>query len=130
MEIRVEPYNLQIKDKNISNCQYCNFLLKKEIKIGSYLVEECAFCKYSDRAFATYSSSWQQHFPNGCTCEYKEKEYLYIICTNCKLNNSNICNPVSIISKKSNTCFRCGRSGHHASSCYAFKHMNGCYLKK
>jgi hypothetical protein len=26
-------------------------------------------------------------------------------------------------------CFRCGRNGHYASSCYASKHINGYYLK-
>ncbi len=26
-------------------------------------------------------------------------------------------------------CFRCGRTGHYASSCYASKHVNGYYLK-
>lgn len=26
-------------------------------------------------------------------------------------------------------CFRCGRKGHYASSCYASKHINGYYLK-
>jgi cellular nucleic acid-binding protein len=28
-----------------------------------------------------------------------------------------------------NCCFRCGREGHYASSCYASKHINGYYLK-
>ena len=27
-------------------------------------------------------------------------------------------------------CFRCGREGHYASSCYASKHIKGYYLKK
>ena len=27
------------------------------------------------------------------------------------------------------SCFRCGREGHYASSCYASKHINGYYLK-
>jgi len=25
-------------------------------------------------------------------------------------------------------CFRCGREGHYASSCYASKHIEGSYL--
>ena len=29
-----------------------------------------------------------------------------------------------------NCCFRCGREGHYASSCYASKHVKGYYLKK
>ena len=28
-----------------------------------------------------------------------------------------------------NSCFRCGREGHYASSCYASKHVKGYYLK-
>ncbi len=28
-----------------------------------------------------------------------------------------------------NCCFRCGRKGHYASSCYASKHIKGYYLK-
>lgn len=28
-----------------------------------------------------------------------------------------------------NCCFRCGREGHYAGSCYASKHVNGYYLK-
>jgi len=28
-----------------------------------------------------------------------------------------------------NCCFRCGREGHYASSCYASKHVKGYYLK-
>jgi hypothetical protein len=27
------------------------------------------------------------------------------------------------------SCFRCGREGHYASSCYASKHVKGYYLK-
>ena len=32
-------------------------------------------------------------------------------------------------SNEDNCCFRCGREGHYASSCYASKHINGHYLK-
>ena len=28
-----------------------------------------------------------------------------------------------------NSCFRCGRDGHYASSCYALKHIKGYYIK-
>ena len=28
-----------------------------------------------------------------------------------------------------NSCFRCGREGHYASSCYASKHIDGYYIK-
>lgn len=31
--------------------------------------------------------------------------------------------------KKINKCFRCGREGHYASSCYANRHIKGYYLE-
>jgi hypothetical protein len=46
-------------------------------------------------------------------CEYHEKY--------CNLKNKN-----KIIH---NNCFRCGREGHYALSCYASKHINGYFLK-
>lgn len=85
MENRFDPYNLQIKDTNSSTCPCCNSILQKEIRKGKYLINgECGYCRYSEKSFATYSSSWQQHYPNGCTCEYNEKDFLYITCKNCK----------------------------------------------
>jgi hypothetical protein len=85
MENRFEPYNLQIKDINIDICPCCNSILQKEIRKGNYLINgECGYCRYSEKSFVTYSSSWQQHYPDGCTCKYGEKDYLYIICENCK----------------------------------------------
>jgi hypothetical protein len=43
----------------------------------------------------------------------------------CLLNNIILCDEGD-----KNCCFRCGREGHYASSCYASKHINGHYLKK
>jgi hypothetical protein len=100
MEIRFEPYNLQINDTNSVMCPCCNSILQKEIRKGNYLINgECRYCRYSERSFVTYSSSWQKNYPDGCTCEYSEKNYLYIICENCKSpkclkckNQLNCCN--------------------------------------
>ena len=44
----------------------------------------------------------------------------------CFLNNEILC---EIDEDDNNCCFRCGREGHYASSCYASKHINGHYLK-
>ena len=41
MDIRCEPNELLINDKNIINCTICNNLLIKEIKEGSYLINDC-----------------------------------------------------------------------------------------
>ena len=98
MEIRTIPYNLHKIDS--INCNCCNFILQKIISKGQYLIVECGYCRYSDRAFATYSSSWQQHYPNGCTCTYGEKDFLYISCENC---NSPTCIKCKNVSKCCNT---------------------------
>jgi hypothetical protein len=91
MEIRCEPYELLINDKNIINCIICNNLLIKEIKEGSYLINDCGYCRYSDRPFVIGSSSLYNHYPEGCTCEYGKKEFLYIICNICKFPKCNKC---------------------------------------
>ena len=76
MEIRSEPYNLRINNIDISECPCCNNGLKKEIKKGNYLINgECGYCRYSERSFVSYSSSWQQHYPDGCICKNGEKNY-------------------------------------------------------
>lgn len=49
----------------------------------------------------------------------------YNIITGNKYKNTNKNN-----NSNSNTCFRCGRKGHYASSCFASTHINGFYLKK
>ena len=74
-------------------------------------------------------------------CQYCEKEFLeetkYIYHQkNCKFKNKNDKALEFILGeeKKRNSsihsCFRCGREGHYAPSCYASKHINGYYLKK
>ena len=84
MQIRTDPWNLNITDPNVTQCLRCNSALQKEIKLGKYLINgECGYCSYKDRPFACASSSWQQHFPGGCDCQYGEKEFLYITCDNC-----------------------------------------------
>ena len=64
-------------------------------------------CEYCDKEFIDEKK-----------CEYHEK--------NCKYNNEDSesedeCDDV--------ICFRCGREGHYANSCYASKHIRGYYLK-
>jgi len=91
MEIISVPYELNINDCNIINCKICNNFLIKEIKKGSYLINECGYCRYSDRPFALGSSSLNNHYSEGCTCKYDKKEYLYITCNICKFPKCNKC---------------------------------------
>jgi len=66
-------------------------------------------------------------------CEYCEKEFIEE--RKCEYHekycNSKIKKQIIYESDddNNNCCFRCGREGHYASSCYASKHINGYYLK-
>jgi hypothetical protein len=89
MDFRVEPYNLQIKDANALTCPCCINILQRETRKRRILIgEQCSYCsyidRYSDRPFASCSTSWQERFPDDCTCMYSETEYLHISCENCK----------------------------------------------
>ena len=69
-------------------------------------------------------------------CEYCEKEFIEE--NKCEYHEK-YCNSKYKTQKKyesdesdddDNCCFRCGREGHYASSCYASIHIKGYYLKK
>ena len=58
-------------------------------------------------------------------CEYCEKEFIEE--RKCEYHEK-YCNSKKKIIYE-NKCFRCGREGHYAPSCYASKHIKGYYLK-
>jgi hypothetical protein len=69
-----------------------------------------------------------KEFTEEKKCEYHEKY--------CNLKNKNVYESDSeddddyeSDSEDDDCCFRCGREGHFASSCYASTHINGYYLK-
>jgi len=94
----MEPSFLKINDINIINCPCCNEILNKEVKKGAYLINECGYCIYSDRPFTIGSSSLNQHYSNGCSCEYGEKDYTYISCNKCLNPKCNNCDNKLILS--------------------------------
>jgi hypothetical protein len=73
--------------------------------------EEVWCCNYCDEEF-TEENKCEYH-EKFCSSKYKKK-FIY------KNNDYTI---------DDNTCFRCGRKGHYASSCYASTHIKGYYLK-
>jgi hypothetical protein len=83
MEFRVEPYSLKIKDINIEICPCCDMILQQNIRKGNYLIRECGYCRYLDRPFGGCGNTALTHY-GGCSCEYGEKEFLYITCERCK----------------------------------------------
>jgi hypothetical protein len=75
------------------------------------------------------------HFANECeendgwetesddsvwVCDYCDKEFTDV--KKCEYHEQRC-------SRKPNGCFRCGREGHYASSCYASSHIRGYNLK-
>jgi hypothetical protein len=66
--------------------------------------EEVWVCEYCGKEFAEVNK-----------CKYHEK------CCNAKYKKQPI-------DESDDNCFRCGREGHYASSCYASKHVKGYYL--
>lgn len=85
--------------------------------------EEVWCCNYCDEEF-TEERKCEYHEKN-CSSKYKKKSHY----------KSNDCNNDSNSDSDSdsdndcNTCFRCGRKGHYAQSCYASTHIKGYYLK-
>jgi len=70
--------------------------------------EEVWVCEYCDKEFKEENK-----------CAYHEKY------CNSKYKSYNRYNNMD---EDEDSCFRCGREGHYASSCYASKHIDGYYL--
>jgi hypothetical protein len=84
MDNRFEPYDLQIKDITVDTCPCCNMILQRNIRKGRYLIGgECSYCRYLDRPFGGCGNTATAHY-GGCSCQYGEKDFLYITCENCK----------------------------------------------
>ena len=71
--------------------------------------EEVWCCEYCGKEFVQENKC--EYHEKYCNSKYK-KQIIY----------------ESDESDEDNCCFRCGREGHYASSCYASKHVEGYYL--
>ncbi len=89
-QIKTEPHNLCIKNRDISICPCCQTELEHVIKSGKYC-NECGYCRYGDRPFGMCGNSREGIYPEGCTCEYGEKDFLFIICATCSNSKCRIC---------------------------------------
>ena len=91
MEIRYEPFNLQINDITLVKCPCCDIILQQDIRKGNYLISECGYCRYLDRPFGGCGNTAESHY-GGCSCKYGEKDYLYMTCEKCKSSKCIECN--------------------------------------
>lgn len=86
--------------------------------------EEFWVCEYCGKEFIEENKC--EYHEKYCNSKYK-KQIIYDIDDN--ESNDNESN-YDESDDDENCCFRCGREGHYASSCYASKHIKGYYLKK
>jgi hypothetical protein len=70
------------------------------------------------------------HFANKCNIYESDNDNYIYCCEYCneEFENEKLCIKHEIKCRKI-ICYRCGRNGHYASSCYASKHIKGYYLK-
>ena len=80
--------------------------------------EEVWVCEYCGKEFIEENKC--EYHEKYCNSKYK-KQIIYDIDDDDDDDESN---------DDKKCCFRCGREGHYASSCYASKHIKGYYLKK
>jgi GIY-YIG catalytic domain/Zinc knuckle len=80
--------------------------------------EEIWVCDYCDKEFKEKNK-----------CAYHEKYCNSKYKTYISYNNDSECDDDDEDDDNNHCCYRCGREGHYASSCYASKHINGYYLK-
>jgi len=81
--------------------------------------EEVWVCEYCGKDFIEENKC--EYHEKYCNSRYKKKMYE---------SGLEYDEEVEDIEDGDNCCFRCGREGHYASSCYASKHIKGYFLKK
>tara|TARA_R110002020_G_scaffold118548_3_gene270849 strand:- start:2574 stop:3305 length:732 start_codon:yes stop_codon:yes gene_type:complete len=107
-------------------CDYCgrNFDTKK-----GCLFHENIHCKkkYVNNYNVTYSDS--DSYSDSDT-EYEESTHEYIGHKDGTIFDSTRGYIRPKQKTKKNSCYRCGRTGHYSTSCYANTHIKGYYLKR
>ena len=94
--------------EEVWGCEYCGkeFIEKKK-------------CEYHEKK--CYKNNEKCNCPSSYFSPHRKIK--------CFLNTEILCDESDNYDDNINCCFRCGREGHYASSCYASKHIKGYYLK-
>ena len=106
----------KIHKSSDTECKYCNNILIRKIKKKNILLQECGYCRYSMRPFVYCNSSWESHYPGGCSCDDNRElmDVLHITCSECMICiNCNGINDKSMISETDrhiNFCEKCEKN--------------------
>ena len=98
---------------------------------SGHFAKDCQLCE-SDDGWETLSEDEEVWCCNYCDEEFTEEskcEYHEKYCSSKYKKNSLYKSNDYDYDNECDTCFRCGRKGHYAQSCYASKHIKGYYLK-
>lgn len=79
-----------------------------------HFANECPKTNETSDGFSEYEEVW--------VCSYCEKEFDEE--SKCIIHEKNCTSK-----QNCNSCYRCGRKGHYAPSCYAITHIKGYYIK-
>lgn len=100
--------------------------------IETYAKKEVWVCEYCGKDF-TQKEKCKQHEKkcdkNNKKCNCPASFFSPHRKIKCFLNNELLSQENDAKQYDKISCFRCGREGHYASSCYASKHIKGYYLK-
>jgi len=129
MELNNSTMQIITRMNNSTNnkCFVCN-------KTG-HLAKECNMIKYDEKdQYTEWGCDYcNKKFTNKTQCEKHEKQCEGETYDNSDSDsdNDNDDNNNDDNNNVSNgyRCYRCGRSGHYATKCYAVKHIKGYYLK-
>jgi hypothetical protein len=91
------------EEEEVWACDYCEKEFTEEKK-----------CYYHEKYCNSKKKAFYVNEPYDCSKSESESDY--------------IINKTTFSSE--NSCFRCGRKGHYAPSCYASKHIHGYYLSR
>ena len=115
-------FNCNKKGHFTANCPY----KKKQAEEVDFI--EVWSCQYCGKEFNTLKGAT---FHENIHCKHKKNNSIYDEAADESEDESEdeyYCRKKKTINKKTHNCYRCGRSGHYADSCYAKKHIKGYYI--
>lgn len=107
--------------------------LKREIWMANDCCANCGRKGHFVKACYAKTDVFGDEIEYESTSEESSSEEEIIVCADCNKEftsdctfNKHICKPRQSVRV---TCFKCGREGHWANTCYAKRHINGKYLE-